>query len=284
MIRERIHREMGLTISIGVSYNKFFAKMGSELKKPNAVTVITRENYRMKLWPLPIGEMYMVGHAAEATLLAMGIRTIGDLAEGDLRNLERKLGKHGSYLYACDNGLDTSPVIPPERTPAAKSIGKHNTFSRVLVSKGEILTGIQALADDVATSLRHEGFKCQTVQVTIKDPDFSVITRQKGIPATWLAVDLVEACMELIDASWPTGKPIRLLAVTAMKLLPSDAVVEQVTLFESPEEVRAREKKERLAKAVDDIRRKHGRRSVDTAGVAFSDIGVVDRGNETMED
>lgn len=275
-IRERVHRELGLTISVGVSYNKYFAKMGSDMKKPNAVTVITRENYREVIWPIRIGDMHMVGKAAEATLLRMNIRTIGDLATADLSALQRKLGKHADYLHANANGLDTSPVIPPDQTPAAKSIGKHNTFRRDLVTRQEIKTGIMALSDHVASSLRREQVKCMAVQVTIKDENLAVITRQKGIPATWLAADLVSACMELIDANWRIGRPIRLLAVTAMKLAPKDSIVSQTTLFDSPKESASREKEERLEMAIDKIRGKYGAGSIMSAGVAFSDIGIHD--------
>lgn len=282
-IRKRIQRELGLTISVGVSYNKYFAKMASDMKKPNAVTVLTRENFREKLWPLRIGEMHMVGKAAEATLIGMNIRTIGGLAVADIRALKRKLGKHAEYLHANANGLDTSPVIPPELTPAAKSIGKHNTFSRDLVTRDEIKTGIMALADHVATSLRREGVKCTAVQLTIKDPSLVVITRQKGIAPTWLAAELVHACMELVDAHWREGRPIRLLAVTAMKLVRKDEVLEQITLFASPEEDASRRKGERLELTVDQIRRKYGERSITTAGIAFSDIGIHDR-QEALEE
>lgn len=275
-IRERIHRELGLTISVGVSYNKYFAKMASDMKKPNAVTVITRENYQQKIWPIRIGDMHMVGKSVEATLLGMNIQTIGDLANADLRTLQRKLGRHADYLFANAHGLDTSPVIPPDKTPAAQSIGKHNTFKRDLVTREEILTGIKALADNVASSLRKEGVKCMAVQVSIKDPNLVVITRQKGIPPTWLAADLAAACMELIDAHWREGKPVRLLAVTAMKLIPKDKVVEQVTLFDLQPEKNATEKEERLERALDTIRKKYGDRSITTAGIAFNDIGIHD--------
>ena len=280
-IRERIHRELGLTVSVGVSFNKFFAKMGSELKKPNAVTAITRDNYRERLWPLPIGEMHMVGQAAQAALLAMNIHTIGDLAQADLRRLHDKLGKHGEYLHANANGLDSSPVVPPEKTPGAKSIGKHNTFSRDLVTREEIKTGITALADMVATSLRKEGMKCLSVQLTIKDANFAVMTRQKGLSTpTWLAADLIAACMALIDASWRAGKGIRLLAVTATKLVPKEEATEQITLFDSPDHSANREKKERLEQTMDRIRERFGGGSIHTAGVAFSDIGIHDRHGE----
>ncbi len=286
-IKDRIHRELGLTISVGVSYNKFFAKMGSDLKKPNAVTVIDRENFYEKLWMLPIGQMHMVGKAAEAALRAINIRTIGDLARFDLALLEAKFGKQGDYLHAMANGLDTSPVIPPDKTPAAKSIGKHNTFSRDLLTREEIKAGITALSDMVATSLRREGFKCMTVQVTIKDPELTVITRQKGLPVpTWLQADLTAACMELMDASWPRGKPIRLLAVTAMRLVPKDQVVEQLSLLDAPGVGGGpgKEKRERLEMAVDKIRRRYGMESITTAGVAFSDIGIHDRHGEPEEE
>ncbi len=280
-IRMRIQRELGLTISVGVSYNKFFAKMASEIKKPNAVTVLTRENFQEKLWPLPIGDMHMVGKAAEKTLQAMQIWTIGDLAQTDVRILIRKMGKFGEALYANANGLDVSPVIPPEKTPAAKSIGKHNTFRRDLVSREEVRTAVDALSDSVATSLRKAGVKAAAVQITIKDPDFVVITRQKSLDApSWLAADLAGACMELMDRHWAGWKPIRLLAVTAMKLVPRDEVQEQLTLFDSPDGNAGRAKRERIELAVDKIRRRFGEGSIATANVAFSDIGVHERSEE----
>lgn len=283
-IRKRIHAELGLTISVGVSYNKYFAKTASDMKKPNAVTVITRENFQQKIWPMPIGDMHMVGKAAEASFLAMNIRTIGDLATTDLHLLQRKLGKHADYLHANANGLDTSPVIPPELVPAAQSIGKHNTFKRDLVTRAEIKTGIMALADHVATSLRREAVKCMCVQVTIKDPSLVVITRQKALSRpTWLAADLVTACMELIDTHWNKGKPIRLLAVTAMKLVPKDEAVEQVTLFDAAGDSSAREKEERLELAIDKIRGKYGAGSINKVGIVFNDIGIHD-GHEASEE
>lgn len=267
----------GIIVAKNEKAKAFGIKTASDMKKPNAVTLITRENYREKIWPLRIGEMYMVGKAAEAALLGMNIRTVGDLAGADLGTLKRKLGKHADYLYANAHGLDMSPVVPPELTPAAQSIGKHNTFKRDLATRDEIKTGIMALADSVATSLRRERVKCMAVQVTIKDPKLVVITRQKSIPPTWLAADLVTACMELIDAHWPEGKPVRLLAVTAMKLVPKENVLEQVTLFDSPEDGSSREREERLEMAIDKIRGKYGTGSISKAGIAFNDIGIHDR-------
>lgn len=286
-IRMRIADELGLTISVGVSYNKFFAKMGSDLRKPNAVTVITRENYRDLLWPLPIGNMFMVGHTTAALLKSINIHTIGDLATAGEALLRSKLGKLGESLHRNANGLDTAEVLPIDAAHGTQSIGNGITFRRDLLTRQDIQTAIHALSDTVATRLRKEGLKCMTVQVTIKDPSFKVITRQKGIQApTWLAAELSAASMELIDASWTIGKPIRLLTVTAMKLIPKGEATEQTTLFDSPSNAAIREKKERLELAMDRIRGKYGSGIITTAGIAGNDLGISDSYDPTegMED
>ena len=274
-IRMRIQRELGLTISVGMSYNKFFAKMASDMKKPNAVTVISRDNYREKIWPMKVGEMHMVGKSAEAGLVGINIRTIGDLAEADLEMLVRKFGKYGEYLHANANGLDATPVLSSEAMPEAKSIGNGITFKRNLVSEQDIRTALAALADTVASRLRREGLKCSTVQVTIKDANLKVITRQRKLESpSWLAFELASSAMELVKANWPSGKPIRLLGVTAMKLVEKDYVAEQISLFDSPKDGAVREKHERLERAVDAIRGKYGGDSINMAGVVYNDLGI----------
>lgn len=274
-IRERMAAELGLTISVGVSFNKVFAKMASDMKKPNAVTVLSRENYREKLWPLPVNNMLMVGKAAEASLSELEIQTIGDLAQTNIQVLRGKLGKLGEQLYINANGMDTSPVLPIEDAPEAQSIGNGITFKRDLTTRQDVLTAINALSDSVAARLRKDGLKCMTVQVTIKDPNFKVITRQRGLNApTWLAADVSAISMELIEASWQMGKPIRLLAVTAMKLIPKDEATEQMTLFETPQEALVRAKRERLELAMDRIRGKYGEDSIATAGIVYNDLGI----------
>lgn len=273
-IRERIFGELGLTISVGVSYNKFFAKMASEMQKPNATTVLSRDNYRQTLWRLPIGEMYMVGHAAQDTFAAMNIHSIGDLARADPTLLCKKLGKHGESLYACAHGLDASPVLPVGAVQEPKSIGNGLTFKRDLRSRQDILTAVTALSDTVATRLRGCGMKCTGVQVTIKNPELRVITRQKGLSApTWLAADLTAGCMGLIEQHWRIGSPIRLLTVTAQKLVPKDAACEQLTLFQAETDA-SREKKERLEFALDDIRKRFGGTAITTAAIAKNDLGI----------
>lgn len=273
-IRERIHRELGLTVSVGVSYNKFFAKMASEIKKPNATTVLSRENYREVLWALPIGQMHGVGKAAEEQLRQMNILTIGALAQYQPSLLEKKLGKQGAYLHRCANGLDASVVRSFDAVEEPKSIGNGRTFKRDLLSREDAVTALKALSDSVATRLRRHGLKCMTVQLTIKDPSLRVITRQKGLAApTWLAADIGATCMELLEANWKAGSPIRLLTVTAQKLVPKEAAVEQTTFFQAERDA-TREKKEKLEQAVDSLRRRFGNGVITTAAIAKNDLGI----------
>lgn len=275
ILRERIKKELGLTISVGVSYNKLFAKMGSDLKKPDAVTLITRQNYKQLLWPLPVGELLMVGKATRQALSQLNLLTIGDLAQADPALLTQKLGKLGEHLHRGANGLDTSPVLPAGAEVEAKSIGNGCTFARDLTTRQEVITALNALCDTVAARLRREGLKALTVQLTIKDAAFAVITRQKPLGSpTWLAAELSKAALKIWDASWQAGKPIRLLTVTAQKLVPKEEALVQTSLFDQPGEDASRQKREKLEMAMDDIRNRYGVRSIARAGSAYNDLGL----------
>jgi DNA polymerase-4 len=284
-IRERVARETGVTISVGVSWCKIFAKMGSDYKKPNAVTVISRENYRELLWPLPAGELFMVGRNTAAALEKFGIKSIGDLAQVDEAFLRQQFGKMGDYLHSSSNGLDDSPVARTGEHDLVKSVGNGMTFKRDLTGEQDIRTGLLVLADSVATRMRRADVKCTTVQVTIKDTALKSITRQKTVPPTYLAADLVQACMDLIHASWPKDppqkacglsgdpryKPIRLLTVTAQNLAPAGEAVEQLSLFDAPEDDK---KTEQLERAMDDIRNRYGGQSIQHGSVLGNDLGI----------
>jgi len=270
-IRERVARETGITISVGVSWNRLFAKMGSDYKKPNAVTHITRENYQRILWPMPAGEMFMVGRNTAAALEKFGIKTIGDLANTSEVFLRQQFGKQGEYLHISANGLDDSPIARTGEHDPAKSIGNGRTFKRDLTSEQDIRTGLISLADSVAHRMRRADVKCTTVQVTIKDTALKSITRQKSVQPTYLAADLVRVCLELIHASWPKGKPIRLLTITAQNLLPAEEAVEQISLFDAPVDTK---KAEQLERAVDGIRDKHGGHSIQHGSVLSNDLGI----------
>ena len=259
-IRERVKRELGLTLSVGVSYNKIFAKMGSEYKKPDATTLISRENFRDLLWPMDVGEMFFVGSATADKLRSMGISTIGDLARANPLGLEALLGKHGPMLHRYANGLDDAPVSHYGQREPVKSVGNGITFKRNLCGLNDITTAVTALADTVATRLREQRLKAWGVKVDIKDPSFRTISRQKQLlRPTHSTLDVREAAMELMQASWRFHDPIRLLTITAINLT-DETVDEQMSLFDGPEE--NREKDESLDRAMDDIRRKFGDSSI----------------------
>ena len=190
-LRRRVRGELGLTISVGVSFNKVFAKLGSDYKKPDAVTLISPDNFRALVWPLPVTDLLYVGRAAADTLKRFGVRTIGDLARFDREALFSLLGRHGRQLHAYANGLDRSPVSSACQENAPKSIGNGLTFPRSLSGREEICSGIAMLSDRVAVRLRRAGMKAAGVSLAIRDPDFRDISRQRRLePPTCLAREL----------------------------------------------------------------------------------------------
>lgn len=271
-LRREVREETGLTISVGVSFNKVFAKLGSDLKKPDATTVITRENFRDKVWPLPVTDLLFVGRASSQVLGQYGVRTIGDLAAFGREPLTELLGKMGGQLCDYAAGLEHSPVVPARELPPPKSIGNSITFRRNLVGPEDIRTGVALLSDSVAARLRKHAMRCATVQVTIRDPDFRNICRQKrlDIPIC-TSTELSRAAMELIRESWNMNAPIRLLAITGQNLVPEDQAAEQMDLFLAQTTPR-RERREQLERAVDGIRGKFGKGAIVPAAVVGEDI------------
>ena len=156
-LRGRIKREFGLTISVGVSFNKVFAKLGSDYKKPDATTVISRENWRDMVWPLPVGDLLYVGRAARRTLAQYGVETIGQLAACKPEMLEQLMGKAGVQLHRYANGLDDAPVRPQHEHEPVKSVGNSTTFPENLTRWEQVRSGLQMLSDSVAGRLRQQG-------------------------------------------------------------------------------------------------------------------------------
>ena len=219
-IRRVLREELGLTVSVGISFNKIFAKMGSDYKKPDATTVISRENYQELLWPLPITSLLFVGRSAAAALEHYGVHTIGDLARLDREAAASILGRQGCTLHDYATGAEHSPVVPAREQPGPKSVGNGLTFPRNLVGWAELHAGVTELADEVAVRLRGHGLKCTTLQVTIRDPNFKDICRQKRLSApTYVARELTETAMELIRAAWRENAPVRALTLTAQALV-----------------------------------------------------------------
>ncbi|MEG2221173.1 MAG: DNA polymerase IV, partial [Oscillospiraceae bacterium] len=202
-LRARLREELGLTLSIGVSFNKIFAKLGSDYQKPDATTVISRENWRDLVFPLPVGDLLFVGKAARQVLGQYGVTTIGQLAACPPEMLETLLGKLGLQLRAYANGEDRSPVRRAGDHEPLKSVGNSSTFRKDLTRWDEVKTGVAVLADSVAMRLRRHGLCAGGVQIAIRSADFKTISRQKQLPhSTHLMRELEAAALELIAAAW----------------------------------------------------------------------------------
>ena len=261
-LRRRVREKLGLSISVGVSFNKIFAKLGSDYKKPDATTVISRENWREIVWPLPVGAMLFVGRSVQRTLVQYGVETIGQLAACRPEMLEQLLGKLGRQLHEYANGLDRSPVRPQSEREPVKSVGNGTTFPHDLTRWEEVRTGLAALSDSVAMRLRRQGLYCSGVQVTIKDSSFRSISRQKRLESpTRLIRDIQRAAMELTRSAWRAPTPIRMLTVTALHLTENAESFEQLDLLG---ERRAADdaRQEKLESAVSAIRDKFGDGSI----------------------
>ncbi len=274
-LRRRVREEVGLTISVGVSFNKVFAKLGSDYKKPDATTVIDRENFRELVWKLPVSDLLFVGKSVAAELRKMAITTIGELAAADRERLIRRLGKIGATLHDYANGLDNSPVRSVYEEREVKSVGNGMTFKRNLVGLEDIRLGVLSLTDQVGARLRRRGARCLTVQVIIRDPNFKTISRQRTLESpTCLAKELAEISLGIIQHEWDLRKPIRMLTITANNLVTAGETGEQMTLFSGEDKQQEKEKQEKLETALDAIRGKYGRDSIGTAGILGNDIGI----------
>ncbi len=257
-IRARAARELGLTLSVGVSFNKVFAKLGSDYRKPDATTVISPENWREMVWPLPVGSLLYAGPAAQRALGQYGVRTIGQLANVEPALPEHLLGKLGSQLWEYANGLDKSPVRPQHVKEPVKSVGNSCTFPENLTTREQIRRGAAMLCDSVAGRLREQGLYCGAVQIGLKDAAFHSVSRQKQLPAsTHLMRELLDAAMELIDRTWKPPTPIRLINVTALALTDRRETYEQLDLL-APQRTEESAKLERLESAIDSLRKKYG--------------------------
>ncbi len=269
-LRETIKRELHLTASVGVSYNKVLAKLGSDYRKPDATTVIQRNDLTTIVHPLPVTDLLYVGKAAYSELAKLGIHTIGDLAHADPSILRERLGKLGETIHQYANGIDFSPVAPYHEEREAKSIGNGITFRRNLHSNDDIHAALSTLADSVASRLRKGGYQCRTVHIAVKDPDFRTITRQEPLPCpSDLSVDLCKACVNMIGSIWDGQAPIRAITVTATNLV-RGGMDEQLSLLEEPRPLHA--KREKLAKAMDAIRNRYGYGAITPASSLDSDL------------
>ena len=286
-LRRRVKRELGLTLSVGVSFNKVFAKLGSDYKKPDATTVISRENWRELVWPLPVGDMLYVGKAARQLLGQYGIATIGQLAASRREMLEDFMGKLGGQLHDYANGQDRDPVRARHEPEPVKSVGNGSTFPKNLTTQAQVTAGVNLLSDSVASRLRRAGLYAGGVHVTVRDPSFRDRSRQRQLPTpTHLIRDISSAALALVGELWKPPSPIRALTVTAIHLTPEEETYVQTDLFSPASEAPDRRRQERLEAAMDGIRRKYGSGSISFGGAkAEEDGGSLRRDrSEEIED
>lgn len=259
-IRRRVKRELGLTVSVGVSFNKIFAKLGSDYKKPDAVTVFSRENYRALVWPQPAANLLYVGRATAKKLAGIGVHTIGDLAAADPAALHMLLGKMGPMLHAYANGWDRSPVAEYAAREEAKSIGNMVTAPRDICTPRDADLVLWPLCESVAHRLRRHGLCAGSLSLYIRDVELEVHTRQcQLVPPTWLARELMEHARALLARHYKWKLPIRTLGVSAGELIPADAVSLQLDLDGTAEK---RDKLERIERAMDGLKDRYGAAAV----------------------
>ena len=272
-IRATIREETGLTVSVGVSFNKVFAKLGSDMKKPDATTVIPAEGWQSMVWPLPLGDMLFAGHTATETLRKYGIETVGQLAACDPALPEHLLGKMGLQLWQYANGMDKSPVKPRHAAEPVKSVGNGTTFPQNLVRWEQLRAGLLPLCDSVATRLRQQGLYAGGVSLSIKDASFKTVSRQIRLDApTHLMRDIHRTAMQLAGQLWKPPTPVRAMTVTALYVTEDGDAFRQLDLLGGAAQERS-QRQEKLEGTMDAIRRKYGR-----GAIAFGD------GQETEED
>ena len=265
-IRHRIKSELGITVSIGVSFNKIFAKLGSDYKKPDAVTEITKDNYRDIVWKLKASDLLYVGRATEKKLSRMGIATIGDLANFPLPLLRKNFGKWADVLHTFSNGLDFSPVMKADESSAVKSIGNSTTAVRDLKTIEDAKIILMVLCDSVCRRMREQGFRAKTVCISIRDTDLHSFTRQKKLSfSTNVTKDILNASLELFVANCNFDKNIRSLGVSVTDFEVSSSA-HQASIFVSEEEII---KNEQLDSALDIIKNRFGNCAVKPAKLMF---------------
>jgi len=259
VISRRVKEELGLTVSIGVSWNKIYAKLGSDYKKPDAITQFSRSNYKKMIYPLPVGELLCVGRSAEKMLRSLGISTIGRLAEADGKMLSQHMGKNGGMLKRFAHGDDTTPVRRDGDAPPIFSIGNSYTLPRDITCDAEAAVAMLPLAESVSARLRKHGFACRTVGIEIRDGSLKSISRQKSmrVPGN-ITSEIAHEAYSLFKENWNWHGNIRSLGLRASALCPADEPV-QMDFFCSEERRRKMKAADEMA---DEVRRRYGYQSI----------------------
>lgn len=254
-ISSRIKKELGITVSIGVSWNKIFAKLGSDYKKPDAITKISRANYKEIVWPLNAEELLYVGRTTKRKLNQYGIRTIGELATADRRFLQKTLGKMGVVLSVFANGDDKTPVSHEDEHAPIKSIGNSTTTPRDLVNETDVSIIVYLLAESVSARLRENHFVGDVIEISVRDNELHSFTRQRKVSMpTNITSEIGAYAMQLFRKNYVWRKPIRSIGVRVADLM-VDTIPVQLDLFNNQER---RERQHKMDLAIDEIRRRFG--------------------------
>ena len=258
-IRETVKNELGLTVSIGVSFNKVFAKLGSDLKKPDATTVISRENFKEKIWGLPVSELLYCGRQTAKVLVSMGAPTIGTLARAQRENIVRRLGKNGEALWLYANGLDTSRVAHKEDYTPPKSVGHGITCRENLESYDEVGKVIVALTLDIGYKLRKEKLWAGGVSLTLKDEHFMHYSYQSKLDMpTQDEAELAREALSMLKKNYDWREKIRAVTVTAISIETDEAPVQGDMFFDYEKQ----DRRKRLGSVINDIKDTYGKSSI----------------------
>lgn len=258
-IRSRIKYELGITVSIGVSFNKIFAKFGSDYKKPDAVTEITKENFKEIVWTQPASALLYVGRSTRKKLENIGIYTIGDIANAPIKTLRDNLGKWGDLIYSFANGYDSSPVNPIDYYSTVKSIGNSTTTPKDLLNNEDVKSVMFVLCDSVCRRMREQGLFAKTVCINVRDRDLFSFTRQTKLTEyTDITRAIQNTAMELFMKSYNWNKPIRSIGVSLTDLVPNN-IDRQMNILDK-RIVDA--KQEKLDRTLDRLKQRFGTYSV----------------------
>lgn len=279
-IRKEIREKLGLTVSIGVSWNKVFAKLGSDMKKPDAITIITPQNYRENVWPLPVSDLLYVGPATTRKLNGYGIHTIGDLAQRPDSFMKRLIGKNGVMIRQFAAGLDRSPVRPVDAKVPVHSVGKGITCTGDLHEKEEVSRVIIALAQDVGTRLRKLHAFASGIHLQLRMADLTFWQSQCRLETpVYSSPFLADAIIRHLLSQFPWQRPIRAVSIRTDRLIP-DYVPRPINLFR-PQDAAMGEKIEKLDTAIDEIRRRFGKDAIRPACL-LNDLKMPDDGRDEI--
>ncbi len=260
-LRRRVKEELGLSISVGVSFNKTLSKLASNMKKPDGTTVISKENYQEILYSKPVETLLFVGKNAGETLRKWNITTIEEVVSAGEERLITLLGKGGRDIYLQATGQEKEEVRCYFNPEGIKSVGNGRTFAEDLKGYEEMKEGLLTLCDSVGTRLRKHTLKGTTIALQIKDPNFKVISRQTTLStATQSTKEIYEEILALLYKNWKSTSPVRMFTVTVSNLVKEGEEMQQLSFFK--EEKESNQKQEKLEQAMDDLRNRFGEEAV----------------------